>query len=54
VVRRLQPWTGLIGQILTVVDEGGGVHEIQAPITMVDFVIGGPEPVMIVRTGFAR
>lgn len=54
VVRRHLPWSGLIGQVLTVVDEGGTTHEIQAPITMIDWVVGGPEPVMIVRTGFAR
>ncbi len=54
VVRQHLPWSGLIGQVLTVVDEGGNAHEIQAPITMIDWVVGGPEPVMIVRTGFAR
>ena len=51
------PWTGLLGQILTVVEEGGAAHQIQAPITSAEwFWPDGPDqaPQTILRTGYAQ
>ena len=48
----LRPWGDLVGQIMTVIEEGGDTQEIKAPITAVDW-IAGDRPMTIVRTGFA-
>ena len=49
-VRGLLPWSGLIGQILTVIDEGGQVQQIQAPITSVRWS-PGEDPTTVIETG---
>jgi hypothetical protein len=48
----LRPWGDLIGQILTVIEEGGDTQQIKAPITAVDW-IAGDRPQTVIRTGFA-
>ena len=53
VVRGLLPWGGLLGQILTVIDEGGDSQTIEAPITDIRWM-GGDHPTTIISTGFAR
>jgi len=52
VVRGLLPWGGLLGQILTVIDEGGSTQTIEAPITEVRWT-NGDNPTTIISTGFA-
>jgi hypothetical protein len=47
------PWGSLVGQILTVIDEGGDVQTIESAITEVRWV-GGSRPQTIVSTSFAR
>jgi hypothetical protein len=49
----LVPWTAMIGHILTVVEEGGDLHHIEAPITSVHYITGGDGPKTRIRTGFA-
>ena len=49
-VRGLLPWSGLIGQILTVIDEGGQQQQIQAPITSVRWS-PGEDPTTVIETG---
>jgi hypothetical protein len=53
VVRGLLPWGGLLGQILTVIDEGGDSQTIEAPITDIRWM-GGDNPTTVISTGFAR
>jgi hypothetical protein len=52
-IRGLLPWNSLLGQILTVIDEGGDTQTIEAPITSVAW-INGDHPLTIISTGFAR
>jgi hypothetical protein len=51
-VRGLRPWSGLLGQILTVIDEGGSAQTIEAPITNIRWT-NGDNPTTIISTGFA-
>jgi len=51
-VKGLLQWSGLIGQILTVVEEAGATLDIQSPITAIEWV-GGKNPSTTLRTGFA-
>ena len=53
IIRGLLPWGGLLGQILTVIDEGGSAQTIEAPITGVRW-LGGDQPSTIISTGFAE
>jgi len=53
----LKPWGGLVGNILTVIEQAGDRQTIEAPITSVDVIAGrGPEDAgaTVIRTGFAR
>ena len=52
-VKGFHLWGGLLGQILTTLEDGGDVETIAAPITAVEW-IGGDGQVTIVRTGFAE
>jgi len=52
-IKGILPWTSLLGQILTVIDEGGSLQQIQAPITSVSWQ-NGPQPVTTIQTGFAE
>lgn len=49
----LVPWGELLGQVLTVIDDGGDSQTIQGVITTVEWT-GGDRPRTIVRTGFAE
>lgn len=54
IVKGLKPWTGLVGQVLTYVQEGGTTHAVHSPITSVQWRLseqGGPETVIL--AGFA-
>ncbi len=54
-VHGLLPWGTLVGQILTVIDDGGESQQMAAPITQVEWQV--PEkgmPTTIVRAGFAH
>jgi len=56
-VKGLLPWTGLLGQILETVEEAGAAHQIQAPITSIEWSMPqGPNdsPLTVIRTGFAQ
>jgi len=46
------PWGGLLGQMLTVIDDGGDAQTIQSAITSVAWQ-GGDRPSTIISTGFA-
>ena len=50
----LLPRSHWIGQIIGVVDEGGDTHEIQAPVTSVEWIVTDTDVTTIIRTGFAR
>ena len=52
VVKGLLPWGGLLGQILTVIDEGGDTQTIGAPITEIRWT-NGDNPTTVISTGFA-
>lgn len=51
-VAGLYPWGGLLGQILTVIEEGGNTDTIQAAITEVSWRIGDA-PTTTIKTGHA-
>lgn len=53
VVRGLWPWGKLLGQILTVIDEGGETQTIEAPITSIAWT-NGEHPTTTISTGFAH
>lgn len=53
VVAGLHPWQGLLGQVLTVVEDGGDSHEIQAPITSIEWFNDPKSPTTTIRTGYA-
>lgn len=53
-LKGIKGWSDLVGQILTIVDDGGDIHDIQAPITSVEVIIAGETPTTIIKTGFAR
>jgi len=53
VIKGLVPWGPLLGHILTVIEEAGDTHQIQAPITQVAWM-GGEKPQTIISTGFAQ
>lgn len=56
-IRGLWPWPFLLGQILTVIKQGTSTQTIRAAITEIEWRPGvgdRPEPVTIIRTGFAR
>jgi hypothetical protein len=48
----LQLWGGLLGQILTVIEESGDTEKIEAPITSVHW-FGGESPKTTIGAGFA-
>jgi hypothetical protein len=54
--RGWHPYTHTVGVILTVIEEKGASHQIQAPITSVQYAVSeeGGEPQTIIRAGFAR
>ena len=55
VIQGLRPWTGLLGQILTVIEQGG-THTINTPITSIEWQVPdteGEAPVTTIRAGFA-
>ena len=52
-IKGLVPWGELLGQVLTVIDDGGDSQTIQGVITSVDWT-GGDRPMTVVRTGFAQ
>jgi hypothetical protein len=52
-IKGLQPWSFLLGHIMTVIEGGGDSHTIGAPITTVEY-IGGDRPETIIKTGHAR
>ena len=52
-IKGLVPWGALLGQILTVIEEGGDTHRIEAPITSVAWMVGD-KPRTIISTGFAQ
>jgi hypothetical protein len=56
VLRGWHPYSHVVGAILTVVDEGGDSHQLQAPVTGVEYTMSenGSGPQTIVRAGFAR
>lgn len=56
IFRGLLPRGYWIGQILGVLDEGGDTHEIQAPVTSVEWIVTDTDDGLstIIRTGFAR
>lgn len=51
-IKGLVPWGDLLGQVLTVIDDGGDSQTIQGVITSIDWT-GGEHPMTVVRTGFA-
>jgi len=53
VLKGLWPMSELIGQILTVVEEGNDSTTIHAPITSVEWIIGDSQQTVI-KTGFAQ
>lgn len=55
-LRGWHPYTHTVGNILTVVEERGARHQIQAPITSVQYAVaeGGAGTQTIIRAGFAR
>jgi len=53
VIKGLVPWGELLGQILTVIEEAGDTHEVQAPITCVHWS-AGDKPQTTISTGFAQ
>jgi len=53
-IKGLLPWQGLLGQILSVVEDAGDAHIIQSPITSIEWTNSPDGPTTIVRTGFAR
>jgi hypothetical protein len=48
------PWGKFLGAILTVVESGGGVRDIEAPITTIEWQSDPRRPRTILRTGFAQ
>ena len=52
-LKGLFPYSVLVGQILTVIEEGGDAKTIQAPVTAVEYV-GADEPGTVIRAGYAR
>ena len=46
------PWGNLLGQILTVIQQGDDISDISAPITSVAWILS-PSPTTILRTGYA-
>lgn len=52
-LKGLFPYSSLLGQILTVIEEGGDSKTIQAPITAVEYT-GGDNPGTVIRAGYAR
>lgn len=51
-IKGFLPWAGLVGNILTIVQEGDDVQRIGAPITSVEWILS-PAPVTIVKAGYA-
>lgn len=57
VAKGLLPWSGLLGQVLSVVEEAGSTHQMHAVITAVEWQVpDGPDesPITILRAGFAQ
>lgn len=52
-LKRLFPYSVLLGRILTVIEEGGDAKTIQAPITAVEYT-GGDRPGTVIRAGYAK
>jgi len=54
-LKGLFPWSGLVGSILSVIEEGGNTHDIRAPITGVQYSVGPKGDVRTtIQAGFAR
>lgn len=49
----LLPWGQLLGQILTVIQQGDDVSTIGAPITSIEWIINDKGALTIVKTGYA-
>lgn len=49
----LWPHTGLLGQVLDVIEQAGDTEYIDAPVTSVEW-ISGDQPITVIRAGFAR
>jgi|GEM_PF-1812109 len=52
-VRRMAPWAGLLGQIVSTIEEGGDLSHIRAPITSVRWFVTETGVETMLRTGFA-
>lgn len=52
VFKGFQPFLNLLGQILTVIQQGDNLQQIGAPITSVEWILH-PTPITIVKTGYA-
>ena len=55
----LRPYSHWLGQILRVIEAGGDTHDVDAPITAIEWNVpiegsGKSEPTTVIRTGFAR
>jgi hypothetical protein len=51
-LKNFYPWGQLLGQILSVIQQGDDVQQIGAPITSVEWMLE-PSPMTIVKTGYA-
>ena len=50
VIKRFHPWSHLVGQILSVIEEGGDIHDVEAPLTAISWDAVGRTTLF---TGFA-
>ena len=56
-INGLAPWPLLVGQILTVVEQGGSAQQMAAPITSVEWTVPEGEydtPTTKISAGFAQ
>ena len=52
VFKGLLPWSDMLGQVLTFVEQGGDLERVQTPITSIEWQADG-KPTTTIRTGFA-
>ena len=53
----LRPWGALVGQVLTVIDQGGDAQEIESVITLVEWQLADGDqakPRTIIHTGYGQ
>jgi hypothetical protein len=54
VIDGLMPWTVLLGQVLSTIEDAGDTNSIQAPITSIHWYAHGEDTQTVIATGFAR